>query len=143
MGGVWDWECSTIVPRIAGGSTLIVLGLYLLASTIRLFAVFGKGTLAPWEPPKRLVVAGIYGHLQRMIRRAMSNMNRHKGEVAVGVITCWAAPVPVTLLIISACYVCNLIILGANFLGASLQANIKNEFTRPAITITLLFLRAV
>ena len=33
-----------------------VLGLILLIWTISLFAKRGRGTLAPWEPPKRLVV---------------------------------------------------------------------------------------
>jgi protein-S-isoprenylcysteine O-methyltransferase Ste14 len=30
--------------------------------TIRLFIQIGKGTLAPWEPTKKLVAAGIYRH---------------------------------------------------------------------------------
>ncbi len=64
VSGVWDWEYPTIVPRIVGGSILIVLGLYLLTWTIRLFAAFGRGTLTPWEPPKKLVVLGIYRHLR-------------------------------------------------------------------------------
>lgn len=39
-----------------------VLGLILLIWTISLFAKRGRGTLAPWEPPKRLVVEGPYRH---------------------------------------------------------------------------------
>jgi protein-S-isoprenylcysteine O-methyltransferase Ste14 len=32
--------------------------------TIRLFASVGNGTLAPWDPPKKLVVVGIYLHVR-------------------------------------------------------------------------------
>ncbi|MHB9108658.1 MAG: methyltransferase family protein [Armatimonadota bacterium] len=35
-------------------------GLGLMVWTVRLFATVGKGTPAPWEPPKRLVVRGPY-----------------------------------------------------------------------------------
>jgi len=36
------------------------LGLYLVISTIRLFVESGKGTPAPWDPPKELVIEGPY-----------------------------------------------------------------------------------
>ncbi|MBV9107942.1 MAG: isoprenylcysteine carboxylmethyltransferase family protein, partial [Gemmatimonadetes bacterium] len=32
--------------------------------TIALFATRGRGTLAPWDPPRRLVVEGIYRHVR-------------------------------------------------------------------------------
>jgi protein-S-isoprenylcysteine O-methyltransferase Ste14 len=35
--------------------------------TISLFASFGEGTLAPWDPPRRLVVRGVY----RRVRNPM------------------------------------------------------------------------
>ncbi len=43
------------------GLVFLGLGLWLLAATIRLFANVGQGTLAPWDPPQRLVVQGVYG----------------------------------------------------------------------------------
>jgi|SRR5947209_2704077 len=46
------------------GIVLIVLGLTLFAGTIALFATVGRGTLAPWDPPTRLVVRGIYRHVR-------------------------------------------------------------------------------
>ena len=49
------------VPIVAG-SVLIGIGLFFLAKTIQLFEKIGKGTLAPWDPPKNLVVNGIYRH---------------------------------------------------------------------------------
>ncbi|MGD9033234.1 MAG: isoprenylcysteine carboxylmethyltransferase family protein [Desulfobacteraceae bacterium] len=44
------------------GLCAVVLGLVLLIWTISLFARLGRGTLAPWEPTKRLVVSGPYRH---------------------------------------------------------------------------------
>jgi protein-S-isoprenylcysteine O-methyltransferase Ste14 len=44
---------------IAGGVVLGV-GLVILGWCVRDFYVLGKGTLAPWDPPKRLVVRGLY-----------------------------------------------------------------------------------
>lgn len=49
------------------GLTSILLGLSLLVSTIRLFTTVGKGTLAPWDPAKSLVVNGPY----RFVRNPM------------------------------------------------------------------------
>jgi protein-S-isoprenylcysteine O-methyltransferase Ste14 len=46
------------------GGVLIGLGLVLMVATIRLFVTVGKGTLAPWEPPQRLVVRGVYSHVR-------------------------------------------------------------------------------
>ena len=49
------------------GFALIGLGLLLMYRTISLFAGFGEGTLAPWDPPRRLVVRGVY----RRVRNPM------------------------------------------------------------------------
>jgi protein-S-isoprenylcysteine O-methyltransferase Ste14 len=35
-----------------------------MVATIRLFVTVGKGTLAPWEPPERLVVQGAHRHVR-------------------------------------------------------------------------------
>ena len=51
-----------ILPVI--GIICVCLGLVLMTATIRLFATVGKGTLAPWEPPQRLVVRGVYRHVR-------------------------------------------------------------------------------
>ncbi|MBI5304422.1 MAG: isoprenylcysteine carboxylmethyltransferase family protein [Chloroflexi bacterium] len=42
------------------GIGLIGAGLTLIVKTISLFANVGRGTLAPWDPPQKLVVRGIY-----------------------------------------------------------------------------------
>jgi protein-S-isoprenylcysteine O-methyltransferase Ste14 len=48
-------------PAVAGG-VLIACGVALWAWTVRLFARVGRGTLAPWDPTRRLVVEGPYRH---------------------------------------------------------------------------------
>lgn len=40
------------------------LGLALMVATNTMFATLGKGTLAPWDPPKNLVVKGVYKHVR-------------------------------------------------------------------------------
>ena len=40
------------------------VGLLLFAASLRQFAVRGKGTLAPWDPPKHLVVEGPYRYVR-------------------------------------------------------------------------------
>ena len=46
------FRLSALVPLLAGG--------LLLLWCVRLFLVQGKGTLAPWDPPRQLVVTGPY-----------------------------------------------------------------------------------
>jgi protein-S-isoprenylcysteine O-methyltransferase Ste14 len=62
--GVWGWDYPFGIIQIILGGPIILLGLYLLYSTIRLFVVIGRGTLAPWEPPRKLVITGIYGYVR-------------------------------------------------------------------------------
>jgi protein-S-isoprenylcysteine O-methyltransferase Ste14 len=52
----WPWPLVAAVP--------LALGLALMAWTIALFARRGRGTLAPWDAPPRLVVAGPYRHVR-------------------------------------------------------------------------------
>lgn len=42
------------------GVIVMALGFALLLWCVRDFYVTGKGTLAPWDPPKRLVTVGLY-----------------------------------------------------------------------------------
>lgn len=52
MGAVWE------------GGWVMLAGIVLLLWCVRDFYVVGKGTLAPWDPPKSLVVAGLYRHVR-------------------------------------------------------------------------------
>ena len=51
-----------VVSRVPGAAGLVpfVAGIFLLGWCVRDFFVAGKGTLAPWDPPQRLVVVGLY-----------------------------------------------------------------------------------
>lgn len=46
------------------GLALLSLGLFLFGSSLRRFAVEGQGTLAPWDPPRRLVIQGPYRYVR-------------------------------------------------------------------------------
>jgi protein-S-isoprenylcysteine O-methyltransferase Ste14 len=48
----------------AAGVVFLGVGLLLFASSLRLFAVDGGGTLAPWDPPKSLVARGPYRYVR-------------------------------------------------------------------------------
>ena len=49
------------------GVALIALGLRLFVASLSRFATEGRGTLAPWDPPRELVVRGPY----RFVRNPM------------------------------------------------------------------------
>lgn len=53
----------TVLAFIAG-VLLIITGLAGMAVTIRMFILIGKGTLAPWNPTKRLVTGGMYAYVR-------------------------------------------------------------------------------
>jgi protein-S-isoprenylcysteine O-methyltransferase Ste14 len=46
------------------GIALLVAGSFLLLWCVKDFYVSGKGTLAPWDPPKHLVVVGLYRYVR-------------------------------------------------------------------------------
>lgn len=46
------------------GTLLIVLGLGVVVYTNKSFFKIGEGTLAPWDPPKKLVVDGMYRYVR-------------------------------------------------------------------------------
>ncbi len=44
------------------GLVLVAVGVAILGATVREFFTQGRGTLAPWDPPRRLVVTGLFAH---------------------------------------------------------------------------------
>jgi protein-S-isoprenylcysteine O-methyltransferase Ste14 len=56
-------ETGSPVALVAGG-LVFGMGLSLVIVTIWHFATRGRGTLAPWDPPVSLVVAGVYRHVR-------------------------------------------------------------------------------
>lgn len=53
-----------VVVLVLLGVALIGVGLVLWAWTVRLLARIGRGTLAPWDPTRHLVVKGPYSHVR-------------------------------------------------------------------------------
>jgi len=52
-----------LLVRVAGAAALLI-GLTLFISTLVHFARTGRGTLAPWDPPRVLVVQGVYRYVR-------------------------------------------------------------------------------
>lgn len=57
----WAW-LAHLALRWPHGLALIAVGTFGLLWCTRDFYVSGKGTLAPWAPPRELVVVGLYRH---------------------------------------------------------------------------------
>jgi protein-S-isoprenylcysteine O-methyltransferase Ste14 len=55
---------TTQVMAQAAGIVLLSVGLLLFASSLRRFNAEGEGTLAPWDPPRRLVLHGPYRYVR-------------------------------------------------------------------------------
>jgi len=63
-----SWELSgPLRPQFWLALPLMVGGLLLMVGTVTLFARIGQGTPAPWDPPRALVVRGVY----RRVRNPM------------------------------------------------------------------------
>jgi protein-S-isoprenylcysteine O-methyltransferase Ste14 len=60
----WGLGGALAALTVLVGVALIAAGLALWVWTVRLFARVGQGTLAPWDPTRRLVVKGPYRHVR-------------------------------------------------------------------------------
>lgn len=58
-----DWA-TPADPRFWLALAVAAPGLTLMVWTVSLFTSFGRGTPAPWAPPKRLVIRGPYRHVR-------------------------------------------------------------------------------
>jgi protein-S-isoprenylcysteine O-methyltransferase Ste14 len=63
-GDGWELDGAARALAVIAGLALVVAGLAVFVATVKLFASIGRGTLAPWDPPRRLVVAGPYRHMR-------------------------------------------------------------------------------
>lgn len=74
------------------GVLLCALGLSLATWTGSLFARFGEGTAAPWDPPRRFVVRGPYRHVRNpMILGAISMLLAEAALFRSWPLAVWAA----------------------------------------------------
>ena len=46
------------------GAACMAAGLCVMILTISMFIKIGRGTLAPWSPTRKLVIAGLYAHVR-------------------------------------------------------------------------------
>ena len=59
------------LPRFVGIG-LLAGGLLLFSWCVRLFAQIGRGTLAPWDPTRKLVAVGPYRYVRNPMNGAAS-----------------------------------------------------------------------
>jgi protein-S-isoprenylcysteine O-methyltransferase Ste14 len=79
------------LARVAGAA-LLVLGVALVAWCVALFARVGQGTLAPWDPTRRLVAVGPYRHVRNpMIGGVAAMLAGEALLVGSRVLAGWAA----------------------------------------------------
>lgn len=53
----------TILAQVAG-AVLLGLGVWMFLKSVRQFDREGRGTLAPWDPPRQLVINGLYRYVR-------------------------------------------------------------------------------
>jgi protein-S-isoprenylcysteine O-methyltransferase Ste14 len=70
----WGLVGAAAAIPVAIGAALIAAGLALWWWTVRLFARVGRGTLAPWDPTRRLVVEGPYRHVRNPMISAVGGV---------------------------------------------------------------------
>jgi len=58
-----DWAIKSNFHALMGGLVML-LGLSIMLVCISAFIRIGKGTLAPWSPPKNFVVTGLYRYVR-------------------------------------------------------------------------------
>lgn len=79
-------------PAAVAGALLIAFGLSLFVWTVTLFARIGRGTLAPWDPTRRLVVAGPYRYVRNpMITAVGTILLGEAALLASPAVLVWAA----------------------------------------------------
>ena len=64
--GSWRWPPDSPLAASARvvGALLLIAGVALFAWCVMLFGRVGRGTLAPWDPTKRLVAVGPYRYMR-------------------------------------------------------------------------------
>jgi protein-S-isoprenylcysteine O-methyltransferase Ste14 len=87
---------SSLMPASAAlgvvGGALVLVGVATMAWTIGLFARVGKGSLAPWAPPRKFVVVGPYAHVRNpMIGGALCILAGEAVFFASARVAIWAA----------------------------------------------------
>jgi protein-S-isoprenylcysteine O-methyltransferase Ste14 len=88
----WGLGSAAAALPLLAGVALIGAGLLLFVRTVRLFATEGDGTLAPWDPPNKLVVRGPYRHMRHpMITGVLTVLLGEAALLGSWPILIWAA----------------------------------------------------
>ena len=78
-------------PLAFVGGAVLAFGLCMIGWTVALFAGVGRGTLAPWDPPERLVVRGPYRYVRNpMITGVVSVLLGEAALFASPAVLAWA-----------------------------------------------------
>ena len=78
-------------PLALAGAAVLAFGVGMIAWTVALFAGVGQGTLAPWDPPERLVVRGPYRYVRNpMITGVVSVLLGEAALFASPAVLAWA-----------------------------------------------------
>jgi protein-S-isoprenylcysteine O-methyltransferase Ste14 len=107
---IWIARRNGVTPAIAqsagelafqlAGLALLGVGLVLFTASLRRFATEGDGTLAPWDPPRKLVVRGPYQYVRNpMISGVIFVLFAESLVLLSGPHAAWAAAVLVVNLI--------------------------------------------
>jgi protein-S-isoprenylcysteine O-methyltransferase Ste14 len=81
-------------PLALLGGAVLAFGLCMIGWTVALFAGVGRGTLAPWDPPERLVVRGPYRYVRNpMITGVVSVLLGEAALFASPAVLAWAGVV--------------------------------------------------
>lgn len=55
---------SAPISRLVVGALIAAAGFILFSMTVRMFILIGNGTIMPWDPTRKLIVASLYGHVR-------------------------------------------------------------------------------
>lgn len=70
----WAGSSSLMWTGLIAGALFVWIGLMLFVLCVNLFALFGQGTLAPWDPTQKLVISGPYRHVRNPMISAVAMM---------------------------------------------------------------------
>jgi protein-S-isoprenylcysteine O-methyltransferase Ste14 len=88
----WGLGGAAAVMPVLVGLALIAVGFMVWLWTARLLARVGKGTLAPWDPTRRLVVEGPYGRMRNpMITAVLAVLAGEAALFGSGSLLIWCA----------------------------------------------------
>ena len=68
------WSEALVIPLGVAGAALFLAGFALFAWCVGLFGRVGEGTLAPWDPTRRLVAVGPYRYTRNPMITGVATM---------------------------------------------------------------------